>query len=132
MRRGWMRGLLIGLISAVLIALYQWVRYRPDTMAELFSRISNGVFQIGLLYLIIGVVTFSRLFSFRRRMGLRNLVAEMRIKTKEEFEEYRKANAELNERDKQMLKERGRDITLLISALAMFVVSIVLTFNQVQ
>ncbi|KEO84077.1 hypothetical protein [Tumebacillus flagellatus] len=130
MRRGFLRGLLIGIVSAVLIALYQWLRYRPDTFAELSTRISNGVFQIGLIYLIIGVVVFSRLFSFRRRMGVPNYLAMMKFKTIEEKREYEEANRALNERDAQSLRERGRDITMLISALLMIVVSIAFSVNQ--
>jgi hypothetical protein len=132
MRRGIVRGLVIGLISAVVIALYQWLRYRPETTAELMSRISSGEFQIGLLYLIFGVVTFSRLFSFRRRMGLQNYVAMMKYKTREEYLEHKKADAELNERDKAALQERGRDVTMLVAALVMIVIAIALTFNQVK
>ncbi|PWK16166.1 hypothetical protein [Tumebacillus permanentifrigoris] len=132
MRKGIVRGLIIGLVSAVVIVLYQWLRYRPDTTLDLYTRISNGVFQFGLIYLMVGVVIFSRLFSFRRRMGLRNYVELMKIKTREEHLENEKVKAELNERDKVVLRERGRDVTLLVAALLLMLVSVVLTFDQVQ
>ncbi|MBL0385535.1 hypothetical protein JJB07_02635 [Tumebacillus sp. ITR2] len=124
MRKGVTRGLLIGLVSAVIVALYQWLRYGSDAEPELFTRISNGVFQFGLIYLMIGVVIFSRLASFRRRMGVPNYLAMLKFKTVEEKREHDESNRNLNAKDARALEERGRDITFLVAAVLMILVSI--------
>lgn len=131
MAKGIKRGLLIALIVIALVALYVYWKYDPQVWLVFAYRLSNALFQIGLLFLCAGVAIFARIGSFRRRMGLKNYVAMMRFKQPEEFEQLKKDEEELNEKDKERLKEHGRDITLLVSAIAMLVISILLTWNQV-
>lgn len=131
MAKGIKRGLLIAGIVIALVALYVYVKYDPEVWFVFAHRMSNALFQIGLLFLIAGVVIFSRIGSYRRRMGLKNYVAMMRFKQKEEYEQFVKDEAELNEKDEELLKEQGRDISLLVSAVAMLMVSILLTVSDV-
>ncbi|MGB8954074.1 MAG: hypothetical protein WCC10_01755 [Tumebacillaceae bacterium] len=130
MAKGIKRGLLIAVIVIALVALYVYFKYDPEVWIVFAHRLSNALFQIGLLFLIIGVVIFSRFGSYRRRMGLKNYWAMMKFKQQEEFEQLKKDEEELNKRDKERMKEQGRDITLLVSAVAMLVISILLTVNQ--
>ncbi len=128
MGRGLKRGLYVGQVITVIVAIYAWIRYRPDDFASFAAHLSNALFQIGLLLLIIGVVIFTRLFSFRRRYHLPAIVPKG--KTPEDHAEMKAEDEERNERDKRELAEKGRDTTFLFSALVTIVISIVLTINQ--
>lgn len=130
MGRGLRRGLYIGLIATVLVAVYVWFKYRPDGLASYAEHLSNSLFQIGLLLLIIGVVIFSRLFSFRRRYNLPAIIPKG--KTPEDHAEIVAEDEEKNERDKIELAERGRDATFLVAAGVAILVSILLTLDQMM
>jgi Ca2+/Na+ antiporter len=127
MRKGFLRGLIIGVILSLIVLTYIWLRY--DTAApEWTLRLSNALFSIGLLTLIGGVIVFTRLFSYRRRMGLVNYTAWMRFRTREEAEQFKKDEEELNEQDREAEQEGlSRDISLLIAALVLIAASILLT-----
>lgn len=135
MRKGFSRGLLIGVAVATLVALFTWFRYGYASPTAFFGRVSTSLFQFGLVFLMLGVVIFSRLFSYRRRMGLKNYWAMLRARTEREYEANVQAEEEANEKeaeDKAYGEEKGRDATLLIASLFMIVISIVLTINQVK
>ncbi|TCP57852.1 hypothetical protein EV586_102298 [Tumebacillus sp. BK434] len=129
MGRGLRRGLYIGLIATVVVAVYVWIKYRPDGLASFAEHLSNSLFQIGLLLLILGVVIFSRLFSFRRRYNLPAIIPKG--KTPEDVAELRAEDEEKNARDKVELAEKGRDATFLVAAVVTILISILLTFNQI-
>jgi purine-cytosine permease-like protein len=125
--RGLKRGTSIGFGVSLVVALYVWIRYRPDTLADFAPQYSNSLFQIGLLFLVIGVVIFTRLFSFRRRYNLPRIFPIG--KTPEDEKEFQMEDEEKNIRDAYELEEKGRDTTFLISALVMIVISILATIN---
>lgn len=131
MRRGITRGLLIGLAATVVILIYVLLRYGYRSTPDFLNQLSTDLFQIGLLLLIIGVVIVSRLFRFRRQMGLPNYGALFRSRTREEYQEHMKVSDELREKDEEEVEERGRDLTLLIAASVTIVIAILLTINRV-
>jgi type III secretory pathway component EscU len=125
------RGLIVGLVFLVINLIFVFFKYSPDTGAAWATHVSNGIFQIGLILLVLGVAVFTRLFSYRRRMQLRNLTAMYRAKTPEEYQEMTGDEEEKNERDQMILQEEGRDATFLTASLFLIVLSIVLTIDQV-
>ncbi|ASS73953.1 hypothetical protein CIG75_02455 [Tumebacillus algifaecis] len=129
MGKGLKRGLIFGLIATALVAIYVWVRHRPDTIASYAEQLSNSLFQIGLILLIFGVVIFTRLFSFRRRYNLPAIIPKG--KTPEDHKEMVAEDLEKNEKDKVELAEKGRDATFLFAALVTIIISILLTINQI-
>lgn len=131
-RTGFVRGLIIGLCFLAINLVYVAFNHAPATASEWALHVSNGIFLIGLLLLILGVSMFTRLFSYRRRMQLLNITALYRSKTREEYQEVLAEDEERNERDTEELQEEGRDITFLVAALFLIVLSILLTINQVK
>lgn len=118
-------GLAGGLIALVL--LYQWLVYRPVDATELYLRTGDALFKLGLLLLIVGVVIFTRLFSMRRRLGLINWMAMFKFRTPEEAQQWKVDEAEMNEKDEEVIKERGRDLTWLLAAFLVIAIAIWLT-----
>jgi hypothetical protein len=129
MKKGISRGLLVGLVLFVLDALYVWLRYKPDGTEHWLILTSNSAFQLGLIVSMIGVVIFSRLFSYRRRMGLKRVPMFEKFGSKEEYKAHLEEQEKMNEKDEESLEERGRDMTLLVSAVFLLVVSILMTIN---
>ncbi|MCX7569458.1 hypothetical protein OS242_05750 [Tumebacillus sp. DT12] len=128
MIKGITRGLLLGLILLAVDLVYVFLRYRPDGWDAWRLAISNSIFLLALCVLIGGVTVFSRLFSFRRRMYLPNVnPLERQPHTREEKQELEHEKAKMNEEDKVSLNERGRDITLLVTAAMLVLVSILLS-----
>ncbi|HEU4965337.1 MAG TPA: hypothetical protein VFV52_16035 [Bacilli bacterium] len=123
----WKAILSITVVACAIVFLYQWLKYEPADRTEFYLRAGDALFQFGLVLLMVGVVIFTRLFSMRRRMGLMNWMAMMRFKTREEAIENKNVEAELNEKDDERMKERGRDATWLIAAVLTIVIAIVLT-----
>jgi purine-cytosine permease-like protein len=130
MRTALTRGLLIGVVAAIVVTIYVLIRYGVPSIREFLDHVSTDLFQIGLLLLIVGVVIFTRLFSFRRRMGLKQYGAMMRSKTKEEYEEHIKVSEELTEKEEEEYEESGRNATWLFGAITAILISILLTVNQ--
>lgn len=127
MIKGITRGLILGLILLVVDVAYVFLRYRPDEWDAWRLAVSNSLFLFALCVLIAGVTVFSRLFSFRRRMHLPKVNPFERPHTREEEKDQQNEKEKMNEEDKVSLTERGRDITLLVTAVMMILVSILLT-----
>ena len=127
MIKGITRGLLLGLVLLALDLAYVFLRYRPDGWDAWRLAISNSLFLLALCVLIAGVVIFSRLFSFRRRMHLPKVNPFERFNTREELEDHKNEQEKMNEEDKVSLEERGRDATLLVTAVFLILVSIVIS-----
>jgi hypothetical protein len=127
MTNGYIRGLVLGVIFLLLDLVYVWRRYAPDTTVAWKHHTSESLFLFALCVLIFGVVIFTRLFSFRRRMHLPKINPFDRFTTREEYEQHLLDQEKRNEEDEIRLQERGRDITLLVTAMFMIGVSILLT-----
>lgn len=125
MLRGIKRGLIVAVAATLLVALYVW--WQDDPYRTFAAHLSTALFQIGLLMLMAGVVIFTRLSSYRRRMGLQNITAMFTSRTRQEYEEHQNAEDELNAKDAQLKSKNnfGRDITMLIAALVTIAVSVV-------
>ena len=130
MAKGIKRGLLIAAVATALVALYVYIKYDPEVWFVFANRLSNALFQIALFALMGGVIVYARVGSYRRRMGLKNYGAMLRFKQKEEYEQLKMDEEEMNEKDKERLAEHGRDITLLVSAAAMILLCILLTLTS--
>ncbi|MGZ4134745.1 MAG: hypothetical protein ACXVC1_05580 [Tumebacillaceae bacterium] len=130
MRKAFTRGLLIGVVATVVVTVYVLIRYGFTSTGAFLDRLATDIFQVGLLLLIVGVVISTRLFSFRRRMGLRQWGAMMRARTKEEYQEHVKVSAELTDKEEEEYEDTGRNFTWLIGAVFTILVSILLTVNQ--
>lgn len=127
MIKGITRGLLLGLVLLAVDLAYAFLRYRPDGWDAWRLAVSNSLFLLSLVVLIAGVTVFSRLFSFRRRMYLPKVNPFERFNTREELQDHKNEQEKMNKEDKVSLEERGRDMTLLVTAVFLILVSIVLT-----
>ena len=130
MKKGFLRGVLIGAIVSALVALYVWLK--GHEVLSFTEHLSNALFQIGLILLIIGVIIFTRLVSYRRRLVLKNYYAMFTSKTREEYRQHVESEEELNEKDTKNFGERGRDISMLVAALVPILLSILLSLNGWQ
>jgi hypothetical protein len=130
MRKAFTRGLLIGVVAAIVVTIYVLIRYGVPSTGAFLDRLSTDLFQIALLLLIVGVVISTRLFSFRRRMGLKQYGAMMRSKSKEEYQEHIKVSEELTTKEAEEYEDNGRNFTWLIGALTAILISILLTVNK--
>jgi hypothetical protein len=128
----WKRALLISIVTFLIEIIYVSLRYHPRTHHDFTRHFSDALFQIGLIYMIIGIIYVSRIIGWRRREGLPTMFTfrrpfEMMTSGYEQLEEEQ--SEERAEKDRQAIAAgTKRDKSFLLSGAILLAISVIAAF----
>ncbi|GIM46156.1 hypothetical protein DNHGIG_17050 [Collibacillus ludicampi] len=128
----WKRALLISVGTVLTEIIYVSLRFHPQSRHDFTRHFSDALFQLGLIYMIIGIVYVSRIIGWRRREGLPSIFTfrrplEMMTSGYEQLEEEQ--SEELAEKDRQAIAAGNkRDKSFLLSGAILLTISIITAF----